>query len=116
MLIQFSFKNFKSFKDEVTLDMTASSIKEHTDKLIENGNEKYLKVTAIYGANACGKSNVIEAFSHMKRIILNSFTEEAKWENIPLKRFAFDEESKTLIVCLKSFLNTIMKYINMALN
>lgn len=94
MLIQFSFKNFKSFKDEVTLDMTASSIKEHTDKLIEDGNEKYLKVTAIYGANACGKSNVIEAFSHMKRIILDSFTEEAKWENIPLKRFTFDEESK----------------------
>ena len=30
----------------------------------------------------------------MKRIILDSFTEEAKWKNIPLKRFNFDEESK----------------------
>lgn len=94
MLIQFSFKNFKSFKDETTLDMTASSIKEHLDKVIEKDDNKYLKVTAVYGANASGKSNVIEAFSHMKRIILDSFTEEAKWKNIPLKRFNFDEESK----------------------
>ena len=94
MLIQFSFKNFKSFKDETTLDMTASSIKEHLDKVIEKDDNKYLKVTAVYGANASGKSNVIEAFSHMKRIILDSFTEEAKWRTIPLKRFNFDEESK----------------------
>ena len=94
MLIQFSFKNFKSFKEETTLDMTASSIKEHLDKVIEKDDNKYLKVTAVYGANASGKSNVIEAFSHMKRIILDSFTEEAKWKNIPLKRFNFDEESK----------------------
>lgn len=94
MLIQFSFKNFKSFKDETTLDMTASSIKEHLNKVIEKDNNKYLKVTAIYGANASGKSNVIEAFSHMKKIILDSFTEEAKWKNIPLKRFNFDEKSK----------------------
>ncbi len=94
MLIQFSFKNFKSFKDETTLDMTASSIKEHLDKVIDKDNNKYLKVTAIYGANASGKSNVIEAFSHMKKIILDSFTEEAKWQNIPLKKFKFDEISK----------------------
>lgn len=94
MLIQFSFKNFKSFKDETTLDMTASSIKEHLDKIIDKDNNKYLKVTAIYGANASGKSNVIEAFSHMKKIILDSFTEEAKWQNIPLKKFKFDEISK----------------------
>lgn len=94
MLIQFSFKNFKSFKDEVTIDMRASSIKEHIDKIIEENDERYLKITAIYGANSCGKSNVIEAFSHMKKIILDSFVEEAKWENIPLKRFAFDEKSK----------------------
>ena len=94
MLIQFSFKNFKSFKDEITLDMTASSIKEHLDKIIDKDNNKYLKVTAIYGANASGKSNVIEAFSHMKKIILDSFTEEAKWQNIPLKKFKFDEISK----------------------
>lgn len=94
MLIQFSFKNFKSFKEETTLDMTASSFKEHLDKIIEKDNNKYLKVTAVYGANASGKSNVIEAFSHMKKIILDSFTEEAKWRTIPLKRFNFDEESK----------------------
>ena len=116
MLIQFSFKNFKSFKDEITLDMTASSIKEHLDKVIEKDDNKYLKVTAVYGANASGKSNVIEAFSHMKRIILDSFTEEAKWRTIPLKRFNFDEESKNSTSMFEVFFNIITKHINMDLN
>ena len=29
MLIRFSFKNFKSFKNENVLDMEATSLKEH---------------------------------------------------------------------------------------
>ena len=47
MLIQFSFKNFKSFKDEITLDMTASCTQKTWINLIKDNN-KYLKVTAIY--------------------------------------------------------------------
>ena len=31
MLIQFNFKNFKSFRDEVSLDLTATKITEHED-------------------------------------------------------------------------------------
>lgn len=94
MLIQFNYNNFKSFKDETTLDMTASSIKEHIDNTINQEENRYLKVTAIYGANSSGKSNVIEAFLHMKRLVRESFALVNKWEEIPLKRFAFDENSK----------------------
>lgn len=101
MLIQFSFKNFKSFKNEVLLDMTATSIKEHPYNLIEmdNGN-KYLKLAAIYGGNASGKSNVIEAFRFMSYLVMNSLSLE-KEENrhikttIPIRNFIFDNESKT---------------------
>ena len=46
MLIQFNFKNFKSFKDETTLDMTATSITEHPYNLIESENDKYIKSAA----------------------------------------------------------------------
>ena len=61
MLIQFNFKNFKSFRDEVSLDLTATKIKEHEDHVAEVANDKLLKVAAIYGANASGKSNVYDA-------------------------------------------------------
>ena len=58
MLIQFSFKNYKSFRDDTVLDMTATKITEHGDRVISIGKEKLLPVAAIYGANASGKSNV----------------------------------------------------------
>ena len=72
MLIRFSFKNFKSFKDENCLDMEATSLKEHEYNLIETDKGNFLKVTAIYGANASGKTNVLQAFDYMKTRILVS--------------------------------------------
>ena len=58
MLVRFSFKNFGSFHAEATLDMRAiRSYKEHEYNLIDIGEKDlYLKVAAIYGANASGKS------------------------------------------------------------
>lgn len=96
MLVQFNFKNYKSFKNEARLDMTATSIKEHMYNLIETkSGEKYLKVAAIYGANASGKSNVIEAFNFMRFFVLYSLTLDVDYNYIPVRRFAFDKSSKT---------------------
>ena len=60
MLVQFMFKNVLSFREETILDMTAiNAYKEHECNLIDTGTkEKYVKVAAIYGANASGKSNL----------------------------------------------------------
>jgi len=90
MLIQFNFKNFKSFKDDSSLDMTATSITEHSYNLISSGDEKYIKVAAIYGANASGKSSIIEAFKFMQEWIIFSFNRTIATQDIPIKRFAFD--------------------------
>lgn len=70
MLIKFNFKNFKSFRDENCLDMRATVLKEHEYNVANINNERYLKVAAIYGANASGKTNVLDAFDFMKRVIL----------------------------------------------
>lgn len=70
MLIRFNFKNYKSFKEENCLDMEATSIKEHDYNVVETNGVRLLKVAAIYGANASGKTNVLEAFDFMKRKIL----------------------------------------------
>ena len=72
MLIRFSFKNFKSFKNENCLDMEATSLKEHEYNVAKTENAEYLKVSAIYGANASGKTNVLQAFDYMKKRILVS--------------------------------------------
>lgn len=72
MLIRFSFKNFKSFKNENCLDMEATSLKEHEYNVAKVNNGEYLKVSAIYGANASGKTNVLQAFDYMKKRILVS--------------------------------------------
>ena len=72
MLIRFSFKNFKSFKNENCLDMEATALKEHEYNVAKTEMGEYLKVSAIYGANASGKTNVLQAFSYMKKRILVS--------------------------------------------
>ena len=72
MLIRFSFKNFKSFKNENCLDMEATALKEHEYNVAKTEKGDYLKVSAIYGANASGKTNVLQAFSYMKKKVLVS--------------------------------------------
>lgn len=96
MLIQFNFSNFKSYRDEVSLDMTATSIKEHPYNIITTPREEqYIKVAAIYGANASGKTGVIDAFDFMRYFVLDSFKREGQTKGIPVRRFAFDKNSKT---------------------
>lgn len=66
MLVQFMLKNVLSFKEETILDMTAiNAYKEHECNLIHTGTkEKFIRVAAIYGANASGKSNLYMAMTN----------------------------------------------------
>lgn len=74
MLLQFNFKNFKSFRDDTTLDLTATKITEFGNHVISIANEKVLPVATILGANASGKSNVQEAFRYMSIYVINSLS------------------------------------------
>ncbi|MDD4097083.1 MAG: ATP-binding protein [Oscillospiraceae bacterium] len=73
MLLQFNFQNFKSFRDDTTLDMSAAPVTEFDHHIVKIGNEKVLPIAAIFGANASGKSNVIEAIHYMKTFVVYSF-------------------------------------------
>lgn len=83
-LQEFSFGNFRSFKDINTLNLSAAKIKsKHKSIDISNvisknniENVSFLKSKAIYGANASGKSNIIKAFVVFFRIIRNSVKDE----------------------------------------
>ena len=96
MLIQFNFKNFKSFREETTLDLSAARMTEFSDRVVTIGNEKILQVAAIYGANASGKSNIYSAFEYMSKYVVNSFKygdEEEKFEEYRPTPFLFDSIS-----------------------
>ena len=62
MLCQFSFSNFRSYRDETTFDFQAAALSEFKDSLIktEKGND-ILPVGVIYGPNGGGKSNLLAA-------------------------------------------------------
>ncbi len=112
MLIRFSFKNFKSFKDENLLDMEATSQKEHEYNVVKNNNINLLKVAAIYGANASGKTNVLQAFDYMKKRILVSDDSKA---NSPIDEeniysFMINNEPISLEVEILARNNKIYKY------
>lgn len=96
MLIQFNFKNFKSFRDEATLDLSAAKMTEFSDRVVSEGNDKILPLAAIYGANASGKSNIYNAFGYMADYVIESFKygdEEEKFEEYRPTPFLFDSVS-----------------------
>ena len=112
MLIRFSFKNFKSFKDENVLDMEATSLKEHEYNVVKTESVNLLKVAAIYGANASGKTNVLQAFDYMKKRILVS--DDSK-KNSPIDEdnvysFMINNEPISLEVEILAKNNKIYKY------
>ncbi len=102
MLIQFNFKNYKSFRDEVSLDLSAARIKEHENHVVDIANDKLLKVAAIYGANASGKSNIYDAFQYMTYYVAESFNfggeKDSRWKKVnnypEATPFLFDEKSR----------------------
>ena len=96
MLIQFSFKNYKSFREEVTLDLSATKITEFSERVVTAGGEKILPVAAVYGANASGKSNIYNALAYMSEYVADSFKyggEEKKFERYKPTPFLFDSTS-----------------------
>ena len=96
MLIQFSFKNFKSFREEAALDLSATKMTEFSERVVTIGSEKILPVAVIYGANASGKSNIYSAFEYMAEYVVDSFKygdEEEKFEEYRPTPFLFDSTS-----------------------
>lgn len=98
MLVQFRFKNFGPFRDEAVFDMRAvRAYKEHQDSLIiEDEKNGYLKVAAIYGANASGKTNFVDAYWFFTQLVRWSFSKNDKDRTTPFlescyRPFIFDE-------------------------
>ncbi len=100
MLIQFTIKNYKCFKEETTLSMVASNYDRTTrwdDNVIEipKFNLNLLRSVVIYGANASGKSKLVEAMGFMCYLILSSSKDKQSGEMIEDEPFNFRLSTET---------------------
>ena len=102
MLSQFTVKNYKSIRDEMTFDMQAVAISEHSDHLIEDSDgEFFLPIATIYGPNGGGKSNVLEAFRVLVFkvirpifVAMNDLEQNTSLTRLSAIPFAFSEKCK----------------------
>ena len=99
MLVEFAFENYKCYRDEVTLDMTAAPLGEHADSLLVDGSsDATLPIAAIYGPNGGGKSSVLQAFECLSRTVVYPFIlmrlKGGKLRPLDAKPYLYDADSK----------------------
>lgn len=99
MILQFSIKNYRTFKESAVLSFIASNYDKDTREN-ENiyYNEKFglrlLKSAVIYGANASGKSKLLDAFAFMRHYVINSSKEGQKGDKIDVHPFKLNTETE----------------------
>lgn len=93
MLLQFKFKNHKCFYEETILDLMATQEKRHIDSVIGINGNKILPVIEIHGANASGKSSVLEALQFMFEMIKMSSRVDIN-RDLPTVSFAFNDHKR----------------------
>lgn len=92
MLVQFTVKNFLSFKEESSLNLLATADVKHPLHLIPNKKKKsILRTAAVYGANGSGKSNLVKAIAFAKSLIVDGTRPD---QRIPVTPFKLNEESR----------------------
>ena len=92
MILEFSVKNFLSFKEKVTFSMLANSNKGLDDNYVEYNDKKILKTSAIYGANASGKTNLFQILTSVIYMLRNSNNFNMNSE-LPIAPFKFDKKT-----------------------
>ena len=94
MLLRFKTSNYRSFREEIVLDMEAASFNEYKECLLEYKKDNYLPNVAIYGKNGGGKSNLIRSFWLAVQFITNAQRTQHETAEIPVRPFELDDYSK----------------------
>jgi hypothetical protein len=94
MLIEFRVGNYRSFHEPQTLSLVASRDRAHPDNLIPCAKENLLKAVAIFGANASGKSNLVNAIGFMSWFVRDSAKRMNVGEEIPVVPFRLNPKSR----------------------
>jgi AAA15 family ATPase/GTPase len=88
MLLSFSVENHLSFRDLETFSLAASSDQRHEAfSVVETQKERVLSVAAVYGANASGKSNLIDSMNWLREAVLAPVSQSVREPQIPVDPF-----------------------------
>ncbi len=95
MLIRYSVKNFRTFRDETVLSMVASKQTTYNDRLLRADGLRVLPSAAIYGANASGKSNLIKSLALFREIVCTGTLKnsDVEFRILPLYPFMFSKKN-----------------------
>lgn len=95
MIVNFSIQNFRSIKEKILLSFEATKSDDLESYYINEiqGKKKFrlLKLGLIYGANASGKTTILEALDFLRDMVLEPF--EKKTKTFDFKPFLFDENT-----------------------
>ena len=100
MIIQFTVENFLSFKEQTTLSLVASALKEKQSLVedvvfeLDGANISLLKSAVVYGANASGKSNLVKALNFFKWFVINSSKGVQSSEKILVESFRLHKDTE----------------------
>lgn len=94
MLIDFTIKNYRSFKNEVVLSAeTGERLSKYKDtNTFDKLKIPVLKNLMIFGPNGAGKSQIFNALRLMQSIVINGGTRTVT-DHLPYIPFKFDDES-----------------------
>ena len=96
MLVEFSIKNWACFRDEQSFQMTTQARIADEDFTFDSGHKRVgrlNRVSAFYGANASGKSRLIQALGFMQYFVERSSNRKIN-QPIPVEPFLFDASSE----------------------
>lgn len=101
MICQFSFKNFKSYKNETIFDFQAATLAEFEDSLIKTEKAtSLLPVSVIFGPNGGGKTSLLQALSCLINLVVKPINQLGKNSKsmifqhyVPCEPFLFDGAS-----------------------
>ena len=98
MLIEFRVENHRSLRDEQVLTMETGRVGDEADsrpRHVDGHAESLLPVVALYGANASGKSNVLNALTFMREAVLLSFYGWPSDQGVPRNQFAWGSKRES---------------------
>lgn len=82
MLLRFVVKNLYSFKEETEFNLFPSSkATHHLHHKIQCGDVDAMRLTALYGANGAGKSNLVKALVDFKTFITTGSISHSVFQN-----------------------------------
>ena len=92
MIVDFTVKNFRSFKDRETLSAEAGERlrKFNVSNTMLISKTRILKNLLLFGPNGSGKSNMLIALKLMKQMILNDPVNVT--QKLPYQPFAFSND------------------------